>query len=246
MHAPSLDRDAAHIKRNARIAGVLYLVLFALAPFVFLMGKPTALVVGDASATAANLAQLGPGLRSSMGIEAVIFLVEVLLTAILYVMFRPVSRTVSFAAALARFGEAAVQGANLLTTGLLVLLLSGSVYAAAFTTAQLEALIHLFLSANHVMVLVWGIFFGFHVLLLSWLVYASAFLPRTLGALLALAAVGYLAQSFGSILWPQHTAWLASFVVILAVPGELAFTFWLLIKGLDATQWRERASEARV
>jgi hypothetical protein len=124
--------------------------------------------------------------------------------------------------------------------------LSGGVYAAAFSTAQLDALTQLFLSANHLMVLVWGIFFGFHVLLLSYLVYASGFFPRFLGVLLTVAAVGYLAQSFGSMLWPQHTTMLADAVVILAVPGELAFTFWLLIKGLDTAKWKERAAGVRV
>lgn len=223
------------VLKHARLAGVLYLVIFVLAPFVFLFGKASALVPGDAAATAANVAGATLQFRAGMVIESVIFLTEILLAAILYVMFRPVSPTVSLAAAFARLGEAVVQGVNLLTSVLVLLVLSGGAYLSVFAPEQLDALALLFLSANAMVILVWGIFFGFHLGLLGYLVHRSAVFPRPLGVLLGVAGVGYLAQSFGNFVWPATGDVLETVVVVMAVPGELWFTGWLLVKGRRAS-----------
>lgn len=220
-------------KRYARIVGALYVVLFLLGPMVFLNGKGAVFAPGDPSATAANVRAMGDAYRWGMGIEAVIFLVEVLLSGLLYVLFREVNRAVAFAAALARFGEALIQGANLLTSALVLGVTTGGADNAAFTEAQRDTLLHLFQQANGDMVLVWGLFFGLHVVLLAWLVYRSGFLPRWLGVLLLFAGLGYLAQSFGELLVPGAAAALDTVVLIAAVPGELAFTGWMLFKGVS-------------
>jgi hypothetical protein len=216
-------------------------VLFVLGPFVFLYGKAAALVPNDVAATAQNIIALGGQFRAGLAIEAVIFLIEVLLAAILYVMFRPVQHALSLAAGFARLGEAIVQAANLLPSALLFFVLTDPIYRAATSDAQVEALAHLFLNGNEFMILVWGLLFGLHLILLGALVYASGFLPRWLGVLLAIAGAGYLLQSFGTILWPSASDVLNSVVVVMAVPGELALTLWLLVKGVNADRWHARA-----
>lgn len=218
------------LNRHARLVGALYVLLFVLGPMVFLGGKGAVFVGGDAAATAANVQEMGQGYRLGMGIEAVIVLIEVLLSGLLYVMFRGVNVAVSLAAALARFGEAALQAANLLTSALVLGVAGGAL--TAFSPAQRDQLLHLFQQANGTMVLVWGLLFGFHVLLLAWLVYRSTFLPRWLGVLLFVAGAGYLLQSFGVLLVPAWAPLLDVVVIATAVPGELAFTVWLLVKGV--------------
>jgi hypothetical protein len=218
------------LNRYARLIGALYVCLFILGPMVFLGGKGAVFVPGDATATAANVQAMGDAYRSGMGIEAVIFLIEVLLSGLLFVLFRGVNVALSFAAALARFGEAVLQGANLLTSALVLGVAGGAL--TAFSPAQRDQLLHLFQQANGDLVLVWGLFFGFHVLLLAWLVYHSGFLPRWIGVLLFVASAGYLSQSFGVLLVPAWAPILDTAVVATAVPGELAFTLWLLVKGV--------------
>jgi hypothetical protein len=234
----------SNIQRHARIVGALYVVLFVLGPFAFLLGKAAALVPDDAAATARNILALDGQFRVGLAIEGVIFLIEVLLAAILYVMFRPVHPAASLASAFARLGEAVVQAANLLPSALLLFVLTEPVYRAAFTPAQLEALAHLFLNANAFMILVWGLFFGLHLVLLGALVHASGFLPRWLGILLMVAGPGYLLQSVGTILRPSASEALDTLVVVMAVPGELAFALWLLVKGVDRDRWAARAAAA--
>jgi hypothetical protein len=234
-----------NIQRHARTIGVLYVALFVLGPMVFLGGKGAVLVAGDPTATAANVRAMGTGYRLGMGIEAVIFLIEVVLAGLLYVLFRPVQPALALAASLARFGEAAVQRANLLTSALVVGVAAGGGVLASFSPAQRDALLYLFQNANGMMILVWGLFFGLHVALLAWLVYASGFLPRWLGVMLAFAGAGYLAQSFGVLLVPGAATALDTVVIVAAVPGELAFTLWLLIRGVDVRAW-ERIAERRI
>jgi hypothetical protein len=231
--------QAFNVQRHARLVGLLYIVLFVLGPMVFLFGKGGVLVADDPAATAVNVRALGDGYRLGMGIEAVIFLIEVVLAAILYVIFRPVQGALALAAALARFAEAVVQGANLMTSAFVLTVAGGGVALASFSPEQRDALLYLFQHANGVMVLVWGLFFGLHVVLLGWLTYLSGFLPRWLGVLLLLAGAGYLLQSFGALLLPEAAPALDTLVVVLAVPGELAFTLWMLIKGVDLPAWRE-------
>lgn len=236
------DEGGPNIRPHARIAGLLYVALFILGPMVFLGGKAVALVPGDPTATMAALREIGPdGLRTGLVIEAAIFLIEVVLASILYVIFRPVQQAVAMAAMLARFAEAVIQGANLLPGFLLIALVGGTLYEPGMPGSQVDELAYLFLDANGFMVLVWGMFFGLHVVLLAWLIFASGFLPRWLGVLLAFAGVGYLAQSFGLVLWPELRETLDLMVIVLSVPGELALTLWLLFRGVDEVAWRERA-----
>jgi hypothetical protein len=173
--------------------------------------------------------------------ESVVFMVEIVLAAVLYVLLRPVSQPLSLAAAFARVAEAVLQAVNLLTSVLVLLVLGGGGYLAVFERDQLDALAMLFLDANEFMVLVWGMLFGLHLLLLGYLVYRSGFWPRLLGILLLLASLGYFAQSYGHILAPRFDGTLSAAVLLLAVPGELAFAIWLLWKGVDVERWEQRA-----
>jgi len=65
-----------------------------------------------------------------------------------------------------------------------------------------------------------------------------------LGILLVVASLGYLIDSFGTLLLPQYDALYASVVVLTAIVGELPLSFWLLIKGVGVEQWKKRALES--
>ena len=224
----------------ARIAGVLYLLLFFLGPFAFFMGRTGVVVEGDPGATVENLIASGLTFRLGMLAETLIVLIEIVVSAILYVLFKPVSVPLALASSLARFAQAVLQAVNLFTAVPALILLGGAGYLSVFEPEQLNALVLLSLDTNAFVIIIWGLIFGFHLLLLGYLVYVSRFLPRFLGVLLVLGGIGYLLQSFGHILLPRYDEILSSVVILLAVPGELAFTGWLLWKGLDVQKWKER------
>jgi Domain of unknown function (DUF4386) len=231
-------------QRYARVAGVLYLLIFFVGPFAFFMGRVGVVVPGDPAATVENLFSSQSLFRLGIAAETVIVLVEIVVSAILYVLFSPVNKPLALASAFARFAQSILQAVNLITAVPALLLLGGAGYLTVFNPDQLNALVLLFADANAFMIIIWGLLFGFHLLLLGYLVYRSGFMPRILGILLMIGAVGYLAQSYGHILAPQYNEILSTVVIILSIPGELAFTVYLLWKGLNIEKWNELALES--
>ncbi|MDH3683951.1 MAG: DUF4386 domain-containing protein, partial [Acidimicrobiia bacterium] len=176
--------------------------------------------------------------------ETIVIGAEIVLAGLLYALLRPVSRPFSLAASLARAGEAFVQAVNLFTSGIALLIVGGTSYLAVFEPEELDALAALFLEVNAFGVMIWGLLFGFHLALLGYLVYRSGFWPRLIGILLGVASVGYLAQSYGHIVAPERDGLFAALVVVLAAPGELGFTIWLLRKGINVDRWDQRNRDA--
>lgn len=231
-------------KRLARSIGILYVILFVLGPIAFLVGKAERFNSTDAAGTFSYFVDSESTVRIGMTAEALVVMIEILASAMLYMLFRGVSRHLSMAAMLARFGQAVIQGLNLLWAALALGLVGGAGYLAAFEQGQLDALTQLFMDTNAFMIHVWGLFFGVHLALLGWLVHRSGFLPQWIGWLLGVASLGYLAEGFGAILAPGAGDPLAILVLVLAIPGELLFTLWLLIKGVNEPQWRAQAVTA--
>lgn len=234
----------SRLKRLARTAGFLYLAIFIIYP-LSTMVRSMLVVPGDASATAQNVAANGSLFRWGMAGEATIFIIEIALAAVLYTLLRPVSRSLSLGASLARVAEGVVMAAgNLFTSILTLVAVGGAGYLAVFSPAQRDALALFFQDANDYVVLTWGFFFALSLVLTGWLVYRSGFFPKIPGVLLVLAGVGYFAQSYGTIVAPGATDVLTTLVLVLAIPGELVFALWLIIKGVDEDQWQKRARAA--
>ena len=218
------------INKIARIAGVLILLTAVLAPFSLIYVPSTLVVPGDAATTASNIVASEGLFRLGMVSDALVFLLEIAIVALLYVLLKPVNPTLSLVAAFSRLAMAVIQGINLLNYFFALLLLSGAGYLAVFSPDQLQALVLLFLNAHEQVALIWGLFFGLHLLVLGYLVFKSGYLPRILGGVLVVTSLCYLIQSFGNMLLPQYKE-IFTTIGFLAII-ELAFPSWLLIKGV--------------
>jgi hypothetical protein len=229
----------------ARVAGFLVILLVFLGPFSQLYVPSTLIVPGDATATADNIRASGWVFRLGIVSDSLIFLIEIVVPVLLYVLLRPVSRALSLVAAFARLAMAIIQGINLLPYFTVLLLLSGAGYLTVFGPAQLDALALLSLNAHQYVVYIWEIFFGLHLFVLGYLVFKSAYFPRILGVLLVLPALGYLIHGYGSILYPNYEEIFGVVVGVGAVIGELPFFLWLLIKGVNVERYNEQAQQPR-
>lgn len=228
----------------ARAAGLIYLIIAIMAPFAEFFVRQGLIVPGNAAATATNIVATESLFRAGFASDLVVFVIEVALAAILLVLFRPVSRVLALVMSFARLAMATILGFNLLNMFTGLQLLTGAEYAAAFDQGQRQALAYVFLSAQGFGYDLGMVFFGLHLAALGYLVYRSGFLPRILGILLAVSALGYLANSFTGFLFPQYTETLSVVVVVAALVGELPLTLWLLIKGVNVERWRQRALQA--
>ena len=164
--------------------------------------------------------------------DSIVFLIEIVLVVMLYILLKPVSQTLSLAAAFFRLAMTIVQGINVIYNFTVLLLLSGADYLTVFKADQLHALVLLFLNVHEYVTHIWGLFFALHLLFLAYLVYRSGYIPRILGIFLAIASLCYLIQSFGNFLLPKYKETLA--LIGWASIIEVAFPLWLVIKGVKA------------
>lgn len=227
----------ASMRLKARVAGFLYLVIFLCAGFSEGYVRSSLVVPGDATATAANITSSSWLFRVGFASDLIAFMSDAVVAVLLYTLLRPVSKTLSLLAAVFRLlAHPAIASINLLNHFVALLLISGAGYMSAFGVDQINALASLFLDAQHYGYLIAGAFFGVHCLLLGYLLFKSEYFPGILGILLGIAAVGYLAESFGNFLFPRHESIYAWIVAVPAVIGELSLCLWLLIKGVRIRQ----------
>lgn len=216
---------------TARFAGLLYLLIAVFGGFAFFAGYESLIVKGDAAVTSNNI--LDSELMFRVGIlgDSFTFLGEIVLTILLYKLFKPVGKTWSQIAAFSRLAMTTMIGMNVLNKLLVLQLLSGADYLTVFQPVQLQALAMLFLNAYGYGSLIWGLFFALHLVIMGYLIIKSGYVPKILGLLFVFASLGYLIDSLGRFLFPEYES-IYQVIVLATIPAELSFAFWLLIKGL--------------
>jgi hypothetical protein len=231
------------LKKTARTAGVLYMILAVVGPFSLMIAGTSLIVPGAAAATAANIAANETLFRWGMVGDSIVFLTEVVLSVILYMLLKPVNKTLSLVAMSSRLAMAVLQGLNLVNKLLTLLLAGGAGYLAVFGPEQLQALMLLSLTAYSYVQVAWGLFFGFHLLVMGYLVVRAEYIPAILGYLLMLTGLGYLSDSYARLLLSGYGE-TPVFLVIPMALGEIIFPLWLLIKGVRGQPQDVPAPEA--
>ena len=212
------------LKKTARWTGVLMIALAIAAGYGIMYVPETLSAAGEKIGDYQSL--LGAGIAAN----AVVFLVEIAIVALLYKLLEPVNRNISLMAAYARLGMTVLQGVNVFNLIFVLLLVSGSNFRAVFDPAQISALTFLFLETFGVGSLVWGWFFGLHLVLSGYLVYKSGYLPKLIGILLIVISAAYFIQSFGTFLLPQYTETFETIGLMATI--EMVFPIWLIVKGI--------------
>jgi hypothetical protein len=223
---------------RARITGVVYLLYFLTAVLgeFFMRGI---VVDGDAAATATNLLAHQPLFRLGLATGLIATACYIALTALLYDLFKPVSRSLSLLAAFfSLVGCAILAFASLFQLAPLVVL-GGSPYLNVFKVDQLRALAPMFLDLNTQANNLCVVFFGVYCLLIGYLILRSAFLPRILGVLLVFAGLGWL-----TFLAPPFADHLSPYNLVLGFVAELSLCLWLLVKGVNVQRWQEQSIAA--
>lgn len=224
----------------ARFAGVLYLLIAVAAIFAHMVIPEQFIVAGDAAATAANIAANETTFRlGTVGSELLILLSEIVLAVVLYVLLKPVSRTLSLVAAVSRLAMTTIHGLNLLNYYFVFQLLNGGSIANAFSPDQINALVTLFLDAHSIGFTIGIAFLVPHVLILGYLIVQSGYFPKLLGYLFIAAGIGYLFDSVGLLLVADYTATPGAIAAVIAL-AEIAFPLWLLVKGVNMDRWQTR------
>lgn len=230
--------STASPRLHARIAGLLYLIVVITS--VFALVTTSALIVrGDAGATAANILASEQTFRLAFAANLVAAAAYVGVVAILYELLKPVNATLSVVAAFLGLAGCAISGASMVNTLATLHFLGDTSYLRVLDQGQTHALALTSLKLGGIGNSIGLVFFGFYCTLLGCLVLRSTFLPKTLGVLLIVAGVGWLVGSFTDFLAPS-LSW-SSYLIPVSGLGELVFTLWLMILGVNEARWREQA-----
>ena len=185
------------------------------------------IVPTNAETTANNIIANELLFRFGISSLLIMFILDVVMALALYVLLKPVNRSLSLLAAWFSLMHVAIAGGALVNHFSVLQLLSGADYLTVFETGQLHAQVMLFLNSFDYGFLIGMVFFSLHLIVLGYLVFKSGYIPRILGVLLIIASLGYLIDSFGRFLLPNFDAPILQFTGI----GELIFALWLVFKG---------------
>ena len=208
-------------RQLARIAGALYLINIVAGAFAIGIVPAMLVVSGDAAATANNIQTHELLYRLSLVAHVVVTVTNVPLALIFYELFKVVNRRLALLDAFLILVATAVEAGGLLNEFAPLVLLGSGAYTSALPAAQLQALAYIPHVLSGISYSIYGVFFGFDIICIAYLVY-----------------------SFADLLAPGFAAQLVPWIQMPALIGEGSLCLWLLVVGVDAERWAERASAA--
>jgi len=215
-------------KKVARIAGLLYLIFIAVSFFadyfaVFASGESATIF----DKIIADDWLFSVGLIGNM-LSALFFL---LAAWALYVLLKPVNKSLALLFLLLNLVGVAIQSLSVLNLFTSMQLLGGDVFLNVFQTDQLEAQAMFFIDMYRNGFMIAQIFYGAWLLPLGYLVYKSGFLPKSIGILLMIDCFAILIWFFQFFLLPDYEV-ISYTCLAIGVLAEFSLTLWLLIKGI--------------
>jgi len=219
------------LKKQARFAGLLYLLACLPAPFALIYVPGKLIVPGDATATANHVRASETLLRLGMAGELINAIAFMFVVFALYRLFKGVNKHLAAVMVTLFVVSVPISFLNVLNDIAPLILVSGANFLSVFELGQLNALVLLFLRLHSHGLLLAQIFWGLWLFPFGILVIRSGFIPRFLGILLIIACFGYLIDSFTFLLLPQYGHLVSSVATIPEAIGELSMVLWLLIWG---------------
>jgi hypothetical protein len=220
------------LRRTARIAGLLYLLVAVFGFFGHFVARGTVVVPGDAAATAANIVANPTLFRLGVVGDVLMSIAYILLGLVLFRLFRHVNREV--AGALVVFVA--------IGTGMILLNLAGQYaalqvatddsYASAFGRAGSDALTLMLVEMQSYGFSLAGVLFGLWLFPLGYLASVSGLFPRPLGVVLMVACFSYLIDTVATFLVPGLPETFATAVTMPAAVAELWMVGYLCTVGV--------------
>jgi hypothetical protein len=226
------------LRRTARSAGWVYLVLFVSGIVAEFFVRSALFVPGDAVATAANIAATPGALRWGIVADLVMIISDILLAFLFYRLLKEVDRFLAALSVAFRFAQAVILGANLLNLYIVVAILGDDRYLSAIPGDQINALALFFAELHGTGYALALLFFAVSLFIVGYLVIRSHRFPTILGVMLIVASLGYAADTLARTLLLSYDRVAHIFDTAVIVPafiGELAMVVYLIVRGIRRT-----------
>jgi Domain of unknown function (DUF4386) len=231
------------IKKQARIAGLLYLSASIFAPFALIYVPSKLVVLGDATATADHIRASETLLRLGIGSDLIGSIIFIFVVLALYRLFKPVSEGYAVAMAALLLVSMPISFFSVINELAALIVSKRGNFVGGFDQHQLDTLAYLFFRLRNQGILVAQIFWGLWLFPFGILVIRSGFIPRFIGYLLFIAGCGYVADSFTAVLLPAYRQVVEPVAGNLEF-GELSIILWLLIWGAKEKRFSRQSIPA--
>jgi hypothetical protein len=183
--------------KNARVAGMLYLILIISGIFNLLY-IPSQLIVWDsASTTVENITNSEWLFRLGIVSGIITFLAFLLLPLALYKLLHEVNKVQAQLMVIFALVSIPISFVNILNKFSVLTLINKSEYLQKMGATEFQTQVMLYLESYTNGIEISQIFWGLWLLPFGYLVYKSGFLPKLLGLLLMAGCFGYLITFFG-------------------------------------------------
>lgn len=216
--------------RQARTAGLLYLLVALTAPFGLMVVPAKLIVAGDAAATASLIAGHVAMLRLGMASELFHQAVEVSMVLVLYNLFRPINKVPAQQMLVLGLLPIPVVFLNVLGEVAAATVASGPAWLSAFGRPQLDALELLFMHLHAQGLQLAAVFWGLWLLPLGLHALRCGFIPKVFGWAVIASSLGYVLGSFTALIAPSLAAALGTPAFLLEL-GEPMMILWLVLVG---------------
>ncbi len=225
---------APEAQRYARLAGALLLVSLVAGGFGESYVPAKLFATTDAAETTRRLAGSIGLFRASFAAYLIEAACDLTLTAIFYLLLRPVSRPLSLIAlCFGLFSTTTFATGEAFYFVAALPLIDADVIKALSPESRLTFTYLCFTVYGYIFALFTG-FYGIAVMLRGYMIYRSGYLPRALGALIVLGGAGFLIKNAFSLLAPQHDSMAFVLPMLLAM---LSMALWFLVKGINPSAW---------
>jgi hypothetical protein len=222
-----------------RITGASYLAIFIAGELYILLIPNNGLFNDNPAATVEHIVSHQAAFWAGYSfylLSAALRLIQMLL---FFELFKPVNKHLALLAVYFNLVATSLQAVTAIALVVPVVLLGGQHTVTAFTTDQVHALAVAAFQLHNSIYSIALVFFGGYDLLIGYLTFRSTFLPRLIGVLMLITGLGWL-----TFLLPPLAAQLSPVNVDAAAIGEVAMILWLLVMGVNAQRWNERARAA--
>jgi hypothetical protein len=230
-------------RKVALIAGFALLLNLPLAFFAQFIVLQNLVVPADATTTFSNISASEGLFRIGIAFFLIVIMLDIVAAWALYVLLRPVNRTLALLTAWLRLAYAAVFAStlvNLLDAAQLV----GGAEQSVLQGEQLYAQVMLSIASfDNGWVGIALPIFGLHLVGLGYLLFRSADFPWYLGVLVIVAGGGYLADSFTRIFIPDFAITFSQFPAVVFTIGSFTavgkgllffFLLWRACRGFPS------------
>jgi hypothetical protein len=227
------------VQSYARLGGILALISVLAGSFGEGYVPSMLIVSGNAAATAGNFVEHEMLFRWGFTGYLVEAICDATLTMVFWVLVRPVHQNLAMLMVVFRIlATGGFAAAQVLYHGAFATARSAE-QLSGLGSAQLQGLSYSFVTVATFGGQLFTTFYGLATLVFAHLLWRSRLLPRWLSVLLAIMGFAFVLRTILMVLAPAYASPL---LLGTAALGMLPLTFWLLVKGVDASRWRAVAS----